>query len=230
MIRDASDHHHLRFFEDHRWAVAGAAVLYLLAGTLFVIMAVDRSSLQPIDDWWRVRMSAIETGAVTVLARSLDVLGGAWIMVPVRLGMAAFLWLKRRWVLLGYWAATALVTEISIGVLKGAYDRPRPPVSLVHTTGASFPSGHSLTMGATAIALVIVVFAPGAHRRIWEIRAGLFALVMAASRAYLGAHWLTDVLAGLLLGAATALALGAAADAVRSRTSPEGRSLTGAPG
>ena len=32
----------------------------------------------------------------------------------------------------------------AIGELKGIYDRPRPPGSLVVTTGTSFPSGHAV--------------------------------------------------------------------------------------
>lgn len=218
MIRDPGDHHHLHLFEDHRWAVAGAALLYLLAGALFVIMALDDTALQPLDDWWRERMVAGEAAWITVLAKVLDVLGGAFVTWPLRIGVAIFLGMRKYWVLFCFWIGTVLVSEVAIGVMKGAYDRPRPPGSLVETTGASFPSGHSVAVAVTGLALVIVLLAPGPHRRIWEIRAGLFAFVMAASRSYLRAHWLTDVLAGLLLGAATALALGAIADEFRKRS------------
>ncbi len=77
MIRDPGDHHHLHLFEDHRWAVAGAAILYVLAGALFLIMALDDSLLQPVDDWWRERMVAGEGSWITLLAKVLDVLGRA---------------------------------------------------------------------------------------------------------------------------------------------------------
>jgi undecaprenyl-diphosphatase len=87
----------------------------------------------------------------------------------------------------------------------------------VETTGASFPSGHSIAVAALAISLVIVLLAPGAERRVWEVRAGGFAFLMAMSRPYLRAHWLTDAVAGLLLGAATALVLAAGSDALRAR-------------
>ena len=100
-----------------------------------------------------------------------------------------------------------MISELAIGVLKAAYDRPRPPDSLVETSGASFPSGHATAGAATVVALVIVLLAPGEHRRVWEVRAAGFAFVMALSRSYLRAHWLSDVIAGALLGAATAIAV-----------------------
>lgn len=223
MIRDSGDHHHLHLFEDHRWAVSGAIVLYGLAGALFLVMAIDTSVLQPLDDWWRQRMVAGEAAWITLLAKVLDVLGGSYVTWPLRLGMAAYLGIRRRWVLFGYWIGVVLISDLAIGPLKTAYDRPRPPGSLVDTTGASFPSGHSVASAATALALVIVIFAPGAHRRIWEVRAGLFAFVMAMSRVYLRAHWFSDVAAGLLFGAATAVALGVLADAIRKRYGTGGR-------
>ena len=69
------------------------------------------------------------------------------------------------------------------------------------------------------MALVIILLAPGEHRRAWEVRAGVFAFVMALSRTYLRAHWLTDVVAGALLGAALALTVGATVQMVRRRRS-----------
>ena len=60
----------------------------------------------------------------------------------------------------------------------------------------------------------------------WEVRAALFAAVMALSRVYLRAHWFSDVLAGALLGAGLALGWPALLMALReraavSRTGPE---------
>ena len=216
MIRTVEHEHH-EFFSDHRWAVVFAAALYLLAAAVFLVMAVEPTAFQPLDDWWHRRMVAIETGWVTALAQGLDLIGGSYVTWPLRVGVAVMLGVRRLWVLLGYWIVTVAVSEVAIGTLKAAYDRPRPPLSLVETTGASFPSGHSVAVAATAVALVIVLFAPGAERRVWEVRAGGFALLMAMSRPYLRAHWLTDALAGLLLGAATALLLAGASDAIRAR-------------
>jgi len=40
---------------------------------------------------------------------------------------------------------------------------------------------------------------------VWERRAALYVSVMAVTRVYLGAHWLSDVVAGALLGSGIAL-------------------------
>jgi membrane-associated phospholipid phosphatase len=44
--------------------------------------------------------------------------------------------------------------------------RPRPPGSLVVTTGTSFPSGHAVAASVTVIAAVIALVPPG-RRRAW---------------------------------------------------------------
>lgn len=43
--------------------------------------------------------------------------------------------LRRRWWQLAAFTAAVVLSEVLIGLLKGIYDRPRPPGSLVITTG-----------------------------------------------------------------------------------------------
>jgi undecaprenyl-diphosphatase len=219
MFRDPGPpgHHHLNLFRDHRIAATAAAVMYAAAAALFLVVAVSPETVQPIDDGWRDAMVAVETGAVTVVAKVFDVVGGVWVIWPLRVVLTGYLAAVRRWTLFAIWVTTTVLVEIAIGPLKGLYDRPRPPDPLVDTSGPAFPSGHATAGAATAIALVLVLLPPGEHRRAWEVRAAVFAFVMALSRAYLRAHWLTDVVAGALLGSALALTVGAAVQAIRRR-------------
>jgi undecaprenyl-diphosphatase len=83
--------------------------------------------------------------------------------------------------------------------------RPRPPAAIWigHYPGASFPSGHATQSAAFYAMLAIVLGAGLSSRRraiVWSA-AALVVLIVGASRIYLGAHWLTDVLAGYALGA-----------------------------
>jgi undecaprenyl-diphosphatase len=98
-----------------------------------------------------------------------------------------------------------LLSEVLIGVLKGVYERPRPPESLVVTTGASFPSGHAVAASATVVAAVIALVPPERRRAWWALAAVAFSILMGLSRAYLGAHWLSDAAAGILLGISCAV-------------------------
>jgi undecaprenyl-diphosphatase len=191
--------------------------MYAAAAALFLIVAIDVDSVQPLDDRWRDAMATAENGALTLVAKGLDIAGGVWVIWPLRIALTGFLVTARRWWLLATWLGVALMTELAIGPLKSLYDRPRPPEPLVETSSSAFPSGHATAGAATAVGLVIVLLAPGEHRRVWELRAGAFAFVMALSRSYLRAHWLTDVVAGALLGAALALTVGLVIQVLRSR-------------
>jgi len=96
-------------------------------------------------------------------------------------------------------------SEYLIGALKAAYARSRPSHALVATSGFSFPSWHAVASAVTAVGLVIVLTGPGPQRWVWQLRAVTFAFVMALSRVYLDAHWLSDVVAGALLGGGLAI-------------------------
>src|SRR3954469_22302848 len=105
------------------------------------------------------------------------------------------------------WAGAAAIVALGIGQLIGsAVDRARPYETMtnVHllvskTTDFSFPSDHATVAGAVAVGLLF------ANRR-WGIVASVFAVLMAFTRVYVGAHYPADVLAALVLGGAVAAA------------------------
>lgn len=150
-------------------------------------------------------MDDIRTDVVTWIAQTLNVLGGGVVTIPLRIAVSAWLIVKTRWRALAAWLLTWGVAELTLSAAKGFFHRGRPLDSLVDTVGFSFPSGHAVAGAATAAALVLVLLPAGRARRRWELAAVGFAFVMALSRVYLRAHWLSDVVAGVLLGAGVAL-------------------------
>jgi undecaprenyl-diphosphatase len=163
-------------------------------------------------------MVSARTPPLTSLAEVLNVLGSVWVTLPLRIAVVIFLAIRRSWWHAAAWVGAMVLSEVAIGGLKAAYDRPRPPAPLVETSGGSFPSGHAVAASVTAVALVIALFPPAGFRRwLWAVAAALFSFVMALSRAYLGAHWLSDATAGVLLGTTIALGTAVAVEVIRSR-------------
>jgi undecaprenyl-diphosphatase len=161
--------------------------------------------VQSVDDAvWRLA-GRVRNAPTTVAAELLSAVGGVWINWGLRLAAAALL-VARRWHRqLVALTLAVLTSELLIGPVKALYDRPRPPGSLIGTTAASFPSGHAIAGAVTAVSLVVVLIPPGRRRLQWEIWAIVFAFVMASSRVYLRAHWLSDAVAGALLGGGLAV-------------------------
>ena len=161
--------------------------------------------IQRVDDAWLRLMISGRSAPVTAVAKFLNLLGLVYVTLPVRIAIVGFLALRRRWWHLAAFAAAVVLSEVLIGTLKGVYGRARPPGSLVATSGASFPSGHSVAASVTVVAAVIALVPPGRARVTWGAAAAGFSVLMALSRAYLGAHWLSDAIAGVLLGTSCAL-------------------------
>jgi undecaprenyl-diphosphatase len=186
-----------------------AVTVVFVVLTAFVFAAVgDRSALahiQRIDDSWLRLNVANRSALVTVIAKFFNLLGLVYVTLPVRIAIAGYLALRRRWWHFAGFVAAIVLSEVLIGTLKGIYDRARPPGSLVATSGASFPSGHSIAASVTVVAAVIALVPPGRRRAWWGAGAVAFSILMAASRAYLAAHWLSDAVAGVLLGTSCAL-------------------------
>jgi undecaprenyl-diphosphatase len=128
------------------------------------------------------------------------------VTIPLRGAAAAILLFRRRWRAAAAFILTWAASEILLTSLKAWFHRGRPPVPLVITHGYSFPSGHAIAASAIGVALVLAFMGAGPRRRKWEWLAVGFTFVMAFSRVYLRAHWLSDVVAGVLLGTGIALA------------------------
>jgi membrane-associated phospholipid phosphatase len=195
--------------------LVGAAVV-----TVLYVLPVTRPGVQAVDDAvWRLA-GAVHNRPTTAVAIGLSWLGSAVVNWPLRILALLLLAWRRHWLRLAAFALAVITSELLIGSLKAALDRPRPPGSLIATTAASFPSGHAIATAVTAVGLVLVLAPPGRARWRWEVNAVLLTSVMALSRVYLRAHWLSDTVAGALLGAGLALGWPALLMAVRHQRDP----------
>jgi membrane-associated phospholipid phosphatase len=205
----------------NRRRVLIASLTMLFAAVVLSLLVANpstRSGVQVVDDWWRDRMQNARWHPATRVFEALTTLGAATVSWTVRGATVVVLLVRRRFLQLSAFVGAVVTSELCIGPLKAVIDRPRPPGSLIVTSGASYPSGHAIAIAVTAIGVVLALLPPGRRRLRWELLAALLTFLIALSRTYLGAHWLTDVLGGSLIGAGLALFWPAALEQLRART------------
>jgi undecaprenyl-diphosphatase len=103
------------------------------------------------------------------------------------------------------WAFATLMVGWFIGwAAKLLVQRARPVVEdpVSHADGYSFPSGHALNIAVWASVMVFLLWPllSRTARRVAVVVAALVVLLVGSDRMFLGAHFPSDVLAGVLLG------------------------------
>ena len=125
---------------------------------------------------------------------------------------------------MGVCSALALLAGFLLGngAIKHLVNRVRPyeldealrsPVIFFFPGDSSFPSGHSLASFEAAVSIFL-------FNKKWGAGALVIAVLVAISRLYLTVHFLTDVLAGAILGTAIAVLMKMIVDAVWTKLPP----------
>ena len=172
------------------------------------------AGIQGLDESWR-SLARIDPESVSFTVAAFLAEIGSGVGVSACGAVAAALLLTRRFTREAAVLATALIIGVILSeTIKHLVARPRPLDALYTWDGYSYPSGHS--MGAAALAISVAyaissIYHSGATfvtrssvTWIW-VAAVCWTLAMMWSRTALGVHWLSDTLAGALLGIASAM-------------------------
>ena len=108
---------------------------------------------------------------------------------------------------MGWMLGAALIIGLIVCnlVLKNLIARPRPYtcdgyaslLMIEEQSDKSFPSGHTVALFEMAIC---VAYSTMRRSRLWGVLAYLYAFVIAYSRLYVGVHYPSDVIAGIVIG------------------------------
>ncbi|MEU0137290.1 phosphatase PAP2 family protein [Streptomyces sp. NPDC006296] len=181
-----------------------------LSLVLLVLVAVRWSPLMSLDTAVARslhRNAVAEPGLVHVNRVLTDWVWDPWTMRLLTAVVVLALWWRGSRLLAGWVAATSLLAALVQQGLKAAVGRERPrwpdPVDSAHY--AAFPSGHVMTAMVTCGLLVWLLRLHGARPALWWGSLALAVISVAGvafTRVYLGVHWLSDVVGGVLLGGA----------------------------
>ena len=175
----------------------------LLAGPAILCIALVGFTLDAVpsaDEWWNGLMGRWRTAPADAVAHFLDRFGAGPLgfgLVPAVL-TATLLATGRRREVAGL-LAVGVVSYVTVQSIKQLVDRARPEDMITLSDAGSYPSGHVSNV-ATLFVFVALVYA---RPWVWAL-AGSYIVLMAWSRTYLHAHWLSDTLAGIVLGSALA--------------------------
>jgi membrane-associated phospholipid phosphatase len=213
--REIGHHNRLRRFIKSRLnpeAATGLALTVALGavivGGVFLgaLAYLVRTNSQLVDldasvaQWGADHAGSVSERGLTLITQ----LGETWFVVVLAIVVSVVAHVRRpnRWipvflitVLFGQWLLTNGIKEL--------LDRVRPELNpIAETLGPSFPSGHTTTAAAFYAAAALVLgrgVRPHGRALLAGAAAGI-AVAVACTRIFLDVHWLTDTIAGLLLG------------------------------
>lgn len=192
-----------------RRLLATAGALALLAAGLGGLVRAGAAWPQSWDVALRDRLLELGRGQewLAALGRLLDVVGGGLVATVVAIGAVVVLLVTRHRHEALFLAVCATGGLVINELVKAAVDRPRAtdPPPLWTEESASFASGHAMAAvyiyGALALVLWLLAWRH-AWARVLVVVLLVLVVLLPLSRLWSGVHYPSDVVAGLLLGAA----------------------------
>lgn len=194
--------------QPHRGTVIVACWALTLVFVFGGVLALTAGAPLGLDAWWHDSIGVQEGTAAGSFALALAKIGssvGSGICVAV---IAALLFWRRQPREAIILMATALTAVAASEIIKMVVARPRPIDGLLDPPGFSYPSGHSMGAAMLATALFFFFTRSERFREVVSPRltvaigaaATAWALLMMWSRTAVHVHWLSDTIAGALLG------------------------------
>lgn len=187
---------------------AGAAVTAFAADgflDLAELLQEKNPELEQVDSTMHTRARTMRSPGATLFFTAVTHIGSPVGLLIIVLAVSVVLVMRKRWRWLAYLLVTSLAGSLLNIGLKAYYARARPDLmeAVRHASGYSFPSGHSMGTAIVFGALCYLATRALPHRNAKAASVALattMILAVAASRVYLGVHWISDVAAGIGAG------------------------------
>ena len=196
----------LNAFQGEWTFVLGIGFILLIAAFGFLYIAedvIEGHPAQMADQATYLYFRSLRNPLGDNLLIAITEMGDAFVVTTLGVAVALWLMFRRAWRALACWTLAIAGGSFLNTAIKVALHRSRP-TDLYHQgwSAFSFPSGHSTT-NAVLYGFLAILIARGLPRS-WRfpLACGAASLVtlIAFSRLYLGAHWLSDVMGGISFG------------------------------
>jgi len=182
------------------FAVVLVGAAWLFMGVLEDV--VSRDPLVVIDSSVYHLLQGMRTPVGDAFMIAVTELGDSRVVLPVVLAVLVWLMMLRAWRAAAYWLGALGVASGLTLALKAGLKFPRPAELYEGASAFAFPSAH-VVMSTVVFGFLGILIARGSTSAWrWGAVGGIVLLILliALSRLYLGAHWLSDVIGGLAFG------------------------------
>ena len=177
-------------------------ILYICLG-LFILLtiAVFTKLIKPLDSYMESFVIGIRSDKLTTIMTTITNIARAYSLIAISI-LLLFL-IKDKKIPLSI-CINLVAVFLTSQVFKFIFRRPRPDgLALVTASGYSYPSGHSMVSTAYFMFIIYLLCKKIKNKFVKTILIIFGAIMMLSigfSRIYLGVHYLSDVIAGYLLG------------------------------
>ncbi len=181
--------------------LTGLYILALLSGLAEDVITGD--TVTELDARVNSLLASVRSPFFNHLFYTITSFGYWQVVASATAALSCWLWYRRQGALILPLTISLASCELLTFLGKLAFHRSRPEDGVLAPAGFSFPSGHaSISVAFYGFALYIAMcFARRWSTRINLLMLGLLvAFLIGFSRLYLGVHYLSDVLAGYLVG------------------------------
>ncbi len=192
-------------FSDHqqpdRHRQLALLFIILMSSTLLTLLCyniINHGILTLLNEPLFHLLTSIRTHMLDNIFVVITILGGNKIMLVIAFFILLYFLYNKNWRTSFHWFFNTALIVGSTKLIKHFIYSPRP---IQFISESSFPSGHTaITLSIFGfLAVIISAHLPNDKKRIPYMIACVSTVIMAFSRLYLGAHWLSDIVASILL-------------------------------
>lgn len=180
------------------------AAILLIAIVTFTLLSASLGIdlISSIDSFILNELRALRTAWMDRFMVAITELGDTAVLAPLFTALLGWLLWKRRWMAAAHWCGATLFALALTPAISWSTHFIRSDVIHSGMSSYSFPSSHS-TLSAVVYGFLAVLIVREVRASLRWLVYALFAAVItviAFSRLYLGVHWLSDVIGGLIFG------------------------------
>ncbi|MFM2383467.1 MAG: hypothetical protein RIQ72_39 [Candidatus Parcubacteria bacterium] len=159
-------------------------------------------SILSFDQTYLGYMESLRQPLLTDIILAITHIGDPVVLFLITALTLLLLWMRKKSVEVIVFALAMFGGAGVVWITKHLVARPRP-LGIIAETGYSFPSGHAL-VSSIFFPLILYIFkhaVPAGWKRKTFLSVGVLLMItVVLSRPYIGVHYLSDVIAGLLIG------------------------------